>query len=345
MKAPMAPYAFVTAALLVLATPAWAQLHDPAGKPVALEQLKQAYRRPTSVPFPADNAWTRDREALGRTLFFDPRLSGSGVISCASCHNPSFSWGDGLPKGIGHGQKAVGRRTPTALNLAWTERLFWDGRADSLEAQALGPIEAAGEMNMPLDELLPKLAEMPGYQRMFAMAYPGEGITKATLGKAIATFERTIVSGVAPFDEWIAGREDAISAGAKRGFTLFNGKARCSTCHSGWNFTDGSFHDIGLPSTDPGRGKLLPQIARMQHAFKTPTLRNADHRGPYMHDGSVATLRDVVELYDTAGVARPSRSPEIRPLRLTAAEKKDLVEFLLTLTSADPAVTLPVLPR
>lgn len=345
MKARGARLATALVAVLVLSTPAWAQLRDPAGKLVTLDELKKAYRRPTAIPFPTDNAWTRDREALGRTLFFDPRLSSSNVISCGSCHNPSFSWGDALPKGVGHGQKPVGRRTPTILNLAWTELLFWDGRAPSLEAQALGPIEAGGEMNMPLDELMPKLQEIPGYRRMFEMAYPGEGITKATVGKAIATFERTVVSGVAPFDDWIAGREDALSESAKRGFAVFNGKARCSVCHSGWNFTDGSFHDIGLPSTDPGRGKLLPQIARMQHAFKTPTLRNVDHRGPYMHDGSVRTLQEVIDLYDTGGVVRPSRSAEIRPLKLTAAEKADLLAFMKTLTSVDPAVPLPVLPR
>src|SRR5262249_52406282 len=154
-----------------------------------LVDLKQQYRRPASIPFPAENGYTKDRELLGRTLFFDPRLSGSNFISCATCHNPAFSWGDALPKGIGHGMKEVGRRTPTILNLAWTERLFWDGRADSLEAQALGPIAAAGEMNMPLDELLPKLASLEGYRRLFEIAYPGEGITKTTVAKAIATFE------------------------------------------------------------------------------------------------------------------------------------------------------------
>jgi len=198
---------------------------------------------------------------------------------------------------------------------------------------------------MPVEELVPRLAEIPGYRSMFERAYPGEGITKATVAKAIATFQRTVVSGVAPFDEWIAGREDAISDGAKRGFVLFNGTARCSICHSGWNFTDGSFHDIGVPSADPGRGKLLPQIQRMQHAFKVPTLRNVDHRAPYMHNGSVPTLPAVIDLYASGGVARPSRSAEIQPLRLTAGEKADLVEFLKTLTSVDPALPLPVLPR
>lgn len=336
---------FIAVALLAVAGPVRGQLRDHAGKAVTLEQLKATYQRPVSIPFPADNGYTKEREVLGRTLFFDPRLSVSNFISCASCHNPGFSWGDGLPKGIGHGMREVGRRTPTILNAAWPELLFWDGRAESLEAQALGPIEAPGEMNMPLDQLLPKLQGIEGYRLLFEMAYPGEGISKTTLGKAIATFERTVVSGVAPVDKWIAGQEDAIADAAKRGFMLFTGKAKCAACHSTWRFTDNSFHDIGLPSTDPGRGKLLPQITRMQHAFKTPTLRNVDQRGPYMHDGSVPTLRAVIDLYDTAGIARPSRSPEITPLGLTEGEKEDLIAFLRTLTSVDPPVPVPVLPR
>ena len=152
------------------------------GEPVALDaatfdQLKAKYRRPAAIPFPASNGFTRERELLGRTLFFDPRLSSSNFIYCATCHNPGFSWGDGLPKGIGHGMKEVGRRTPTILNTAWIEPLFWDGRAEDLEAQALGPIEAPGEMNQPIEQTIAKLREIAGYRRLFEIAYPGEGIT------------------------------------------------------------------------------------------------------------------------------------------------------------------------
>jgi len=311
----------------------------------AMEELKAKYRRPATVPFPKENGFTRDRELLGRTLFFDPRLSSSNFISCATCHNPAFSWGDGLPKGIGHGMKEVGRRTPTILNLAWIEPLFWDGRAPDLEAQALGPIQAPGEMNQSLEATIAKLKDVEGYRRLFEIAYPGEGITEKTLAKAIATFERTVVSGIAPFDEWVAGKEDAISASAKRGFMLFNTKAQCSACHSGWSFTDGSFHDIGLASPDLGRGKLIPNVQRMQHAFKTPTLRNVDHRGPYMHDGSVATLEAVVEYYNSKFVSRPSLSHEIKRLGLTPTDISDIVAFMKTLTSADAPVPVPVVPR
>jgi len=331
--------------IAVFSGPAAAQLVDFEGKQVTLVDLKQRYRRPAAIPFPAESGYSKDRELLGRTLFFDPRLSGSNFISCGTCHNPAFSWGDGLPKGIGHGMKEVGRRTPTVLNLAWTERLFWDGRAASLEEQALGPIAAPGEMNMPLEELLPKLQGIEGYRRLFEVAYPGEGITATTVARALATFERTIVSGIAPFDEWIAGREDAMSDSAKRGFVLFNGKAKCAACHSGWNMSDGGFHDIGLETADAGRGKLLPQLVSMQHAFKTPTLRNVDHRAPYMHQGGVQTLREVIDLYDSGGIARPSRSPLMTPLKLTERDKQDLVAFLRTLTSVDAPVQIPVLPR
>lgn len=311
-----------------------------------LDRLTAQYRRPTAIPFPEDNPPSPDREILGKTLFFDPRLSRSGIMACATCHHPAFSWSDGLPRAIGHGMQRLGRRTPTLLNLAWAGLLFWDGRARTLEEQALGPIEAPAEMNMPVTEVVAVLGRIEGYRALFEHAYPGEGITPRTIGKALATFERTIVSGVAPFDRWIGGDRTAISPSARRGFVLFNTRARCARCHSGWNFTDGSFHDIGLASEDPGRGKLLPRIQMMQHAFKTPTLRNVDRRSPYMHDGSVRDLEGALDLYDRGGdVRRPSLSAESRPLRLSAEDTVDLLAFLRTLTSDDPQVVLPQLPR
>src|SRR5262249_16495986 len=223
--------------------------------------------------------------------------------------------------------------------------LFWDGRADSLEAQAVGPIASPEEMNQDLGELVTKLSAIEGYRILFALAYPGEGITAATIAKALAVFERGVVSGVAPFDEWVAGREDAIPEAAKRGFLLFNTRGQCAKCHSGWAFTDFGFHDIGMDSADPGRGKQLPGIVQMQHAFKTPTLRNVAQRAPYMHDGSLPTLAATMEFYAKGGTPRPSRSAEMRPLDLTEGEKSDLIEFMKTLTSSGPAVSLPDLPR
>ena len=311
---------------------------------IPLEELKEKYRRPPTVPFPAHNAHTREREALGKALFFDPRLSQSNAASCATCHNPALSWGDGRPLGVGFAGQSLARRTPTLVNLAWTELLFWDGRAAGLEAQALQPIMSAKEMNQTLDQTIAKLQKVEGYRRLFEQAYPGEGITGPTIAKALATFERTLVSGPAPFDAWIAGSDDAISASAARGFLVFNTRANCAACHSGWNLSDGGFHDIGLPSGDRGRGALLP-LRVMQHAFKTPTLRNVARRGPYMHDGSLATLWDVVEQYDRGGETRPSLSKEMRPLGLSTRDKADLVAFMETLTSAEPVIPAPELPR
>ncbi len=308
--------------------------------------LRAAYQRPTSIPFPEDNPFTQAKAKLGQILYFDPRLSRSNMQSCASCHNPSFAWGDGLPKGVGDNMHELGRRSPTILNAAWSEALMWDGRFESLEEQALGPIEAEVEMNMPLDELIKKLTEIEGYPPLFAAAFGGDAeITSDKIAMAIATYERTVISGEAPFDRWVKGQRYAISASAQRGFELFNGKARCSACHSGWRFTDDSFHDIGLADDDIGRAAELPGIVKMQHAFKTPGLRNIDQRAPYMHDGSLATLGDVIEHYNHGGIKRPSLSEEMHPLGLTEQEEKDLVAFMESLTSDDDPVSYVQLPR
>jgi cytochrome c peroxidase len=337
----------VALAAVTLVTSVFSQTLGASDTPAeAYEKFRKDYVRPDQVPEPADNRLTPARELLGRTLFFDPRLSGSNWISCGSCHNPGFAWGDGLPRAIGDGMKTLGRRTPTILNLAWSESLFWDGRADSLEQQALGPVEAAGEMNLPLDQLGPKLRDIDGYRPLFADAYPGEPIAPPTVAKAIAAFERTVVSATAPFDRWIAGDQTAIGDDAKRGFAVFNQEGRCAKCHSGWRFTDDSFHDIGVRTDDPGRGALFADIPALASALKTPTLRNVDQRAPYMHNGSVATLEEVIDLYDRGGdVRRASLSPDIVALNLTAAQKQDLLAFLRTLSSHDRPVVLPLLPR
>jgi cytochrome c peroxidase len=304
------------------------------------------YRAPGPVAHPADNALTQERVELGRKLFFDPRLSRSGITSCATCHNPALDWGDGLALGVGAGMKQLKRRTPTILNVAWAELLFWDGRAETLEEQALGPIQSPDEMNMDLSDMVQAVGGIAGYRQYFAAAYPGEPLAKETVAKALAAFERTVVSPAAPFDRWVAGDEAAVSESAKRGFQLFNGKANCSSCHSGWRFTDDSFHDIGVRSEDVGRGALFKDVPILQHAFKTPTLRNVERRGPYMHNGSETTLREVIELYERGGrVARPSLAEEIRPLSLNSGEREDLLAFLTSLTSESVPMHVPVLPR
>lgn len=295
------------------------------------ERLKE-FIRPTTIPAPADNPLTAEKIALGRRLFFDTRLSANDKISCASCHDPAQGFEDGLPRGAGVPGEELGRHTPTVINLAWGESFFWDGRASSLEEQALGPIEAKAEMALPLPQLVAKLTGEPSYVREFERAFGGGGITPARIGQAIASFERSLVTGLAPFDRWVSGDQSAMNDSAKRGFSLFVGKARCATCHSGWNFTDDSFHDIGLNSEDKGRFEHLP-LPRMRHAFKTPGLRNIVERAPYMHDGSLPDLSAVVDHYNDGFIRRPSLSEEMRPLQLSPGERKDLVAFLQSLSA------------
>jgi cytochrome c peroxidase len=315
-----------------------------AAPPQVDPALKAAYRPPSAIPFPQDNPYSAAKAELGRALFFDPRLSGAGNIACATCHNPALAWSDGLPLGIGAGGQKLARRSPSLLNVAWGKALMWDGRFATLEEQALAPMQAPNEMNQPLPALVAKVAAIPGYRRMFDAAFPEEDVSAKTIGQAIATFERSVVSSKSPFDRWVAGDEHAIDDGAKRGFVLFNGKAHCAACHSGWRFTDDSFHDIGLKGDDLGRGKVKPNIPILQHAFKTPGLRNVAQRAPYMHDGSIATLADVMREYNDGFIQRPSLSPEIKPLHLSEAEIDDVIAFMLTLTSRDEPVSIPVLP-
>jgi cytochrome c peroxidase len=310
-----------------------------------IDAMKAQYRRPASIPFPKENPYTPLKMALGKKLYFDTRLSVSSAQSCASCHSPALGWADGLPVGVGHGMAQLGRHSPTIINAAWGAIFMWDGRLADLEEQALGPITSPGEMNMPIEQLVGRLESIAEYKPLFVAAFPGEKMGPSTLAKAIATYERTVVSERAPFDDWIDGNEKAISEEAKRGFAIFNAKAQCSSCHEGWNFTNDGFQDIGLPSDDIGRGKLMPGVLKMQHAFKTPGLREISRRSPYMHDGSVATLEQVVEHYDKGGVDRPSRSDLMKPLGLTSQEKSDLVAFLKTLTSELNPTAIPVLPR
>jgi cytochrome c peroxidase len=312
----------------------------------ARQAWMQKYQRPTEIPFPERNSYSDAKYNLGRTLFFDPILSGSEVRSCATCHNPGLSWGDGQARAIGEKQQPLPLRSPTLLNVAWVPKLGWDGHFRDLESVAMGPITAPGNMNLPESTMIERLAAIPGYVDAFDAAF-GEGeITARKIEFALATFERTIVSKGAPFDRWIAGDETAISEDAKRGFDLFNGKANCAACHAGWAFTDSSFHDIGTARGDDiGRGRLFPTSVTLRYAFKTPTLRDVARRGPYMHDGSVPTLAAVIDLYDGGGIDRPSRAEEIRPLSLTAEEKSDLVAFLHTLNGAPEPATFPALPR
>jgi len=299
--------------------------------------------RPNSVPVPYDNRPTPQRIELGKLLYFDKRLSISEEISCATCHNPELGWSDGEPKAIGHEGKVGPRNSPTIINTAYQTHQFWDGRVETLEEQALGPIEADVEMNMPLDILIPKLRKIKGYVKLFEEAYPGLGITKDTLAKAIASFERTILSTEAPFDRYIKGDKRAISKEAKDGFELFKEKGRCTDCHNGFNFSDGSFHNLGLKDGDKGRIEVRKGVKKATGAFKTPTLRDITNTGPYFHDGSVKTIHEAAAICGNGGRFSDVNGLSFfmidRDLNIDDIEK--LVTFMRTLEGKPMNIKIP----
>ncbi len=308
--------------------------------PDELAALKAAFRRPAAVPFPADNPFSEKKRALGEALFHDKRLSADASLSCASCHERGKGLADGKTTGRGVPGRALKRHTPTLWNLAWASPVFWDGRARSLEEQVAGPIESPDEMAQPVGALIARLATDPAMVRAFAEAFPeAPNVDAKNLAQAIATYERTFVSPVTRFDRFVEGDAGALSSGEVEGFRLFTGKAGCVKCHSGFAFTDSAFHDIGLPGDDRGRGVVL-RLEAADHAFKTPGLREIGRSAPYMHDGSLATLADVVRHYESGIVERPTLSKDLtRGLKLTDTERADLIAFLGTLSSeGEPAL-------
>ena len=279
-------------------------------------------------PAPQDNVPNAARVNLGRHLFFDPRLSGEGNMSCATCHNPGLGWSDGLATGKGVKSLALGRASPTIVNSAYVSIMMWDGRKKNLEDQAMGPMQANVEMNMDTGKLFQWLNSNPGYQKLFEAAYPGEGINAGTLSKAMATFERTVVMNDTPFDRWLVGDKKAMTEQQVRGFGIFvdPAKGNCAVCHAAPNFTDDGFRNIGLASwgmenPDMGRYAQKP-ITKMKGAFKTPQLRGIALTAPYFHDGSAKTLMDTVEHYNKGGVVTTNLDPEVRPLHFPLRTKR-----------------------
>ncbi|MDZ7858699.1 cytochrome-c peroxidase [Sphaerotilus sp.] len=302
------------------------------------------------LPIVAGNPITPAKAELGKILFFDPRLSANGTISCASCHNPSLGWSDGLKTGIGINGTVLNRATPTIVNMAYNTQFMWDGRKRSLEEQALGPMKTPEEMKTDLKEMVRMMESVPGYREMFDKAFPGEPISEDIVAKALATFQRTVVSTNSRFDRWLEGDRQALTVQEWRGYQVFKDPARgnCAVCHSGANFTDNGFHNIGITqaegSPDTGRFKVRA-LAVLKGAFKTPTLRDVALTAPYFHDGSAPTLMDVVEHYDRGGDDKRNLSKDIRPLHLSPLEKEDLVAFMTALNGQGPHVTLPRLPQ
>ena len=341
--------ALVTCLALVRCT---AVPHDDPGatKPLNPENFK-AWLLPPAPPSPANNQPTPERIELGKMLFFDPRLSRDGNQSCISCHSPSLGWSDGLAVSIAFQGKPMARSSPTIINIGYNPFLLWDGRKKELEEQVMGPMKDASIMNTDLDGFFKWLNTNQEYKERFAKAYPDEPIGAGTLSKAIAAYERTIVSRNSPFDRWIAGDKQAMTAQQLRGLALFNdpNKGNCALCHTAPNFTDNNFHNLGLVSfgkdkPDVGRFAFKP-VASLKGAFKTPTLRDIEFTAPYFHDGSAKTLMDVVEHYDKGGEVRTNLSPNIKPLHLSQTEKEDLVAFMRALSSPQLQVTFPILPH
>lgn len=296
------------------------------------------------ISYPKDNLPTDEKIALGKQLYFDGRLSSDNQVSCASCHDPAkgFSNGDQFATGV-EGKKG-GRNSPTVINAALQQFQFWDGRAKSLEEQALGPIQNPIEMNMPLEAVVARLNGIEGYKTQFQKVF-GTEVTSAGIGKAIAAYERTILSGDAPYDRFKAGDQAALSLAAQRGMKLFFGKANCVACHAGPNFTDNGFHNIGLPGTDEGRAAISKSLGD-KGSFKTPTLREIARTAPYMHDGSLKTLEEVIAHYIKGGTPGPQVDEELFPLKLSTDDAADLITFLKEglSSSSYPAHTAPELP-
>ena len=300
-----------------------------------------------AVTHPADNQLTPARAELGKALFFDTRLSGPSGQSCASCHEPTLGWADGRKTAI-VGKDVLGRASPTILNLAYNTQFMWDGRKKSLEDQAIGPHR---HLNAPdYVAAARRLAQLAGYQKMFAAAYPGEEIKPETIAKALAVFQRTVVSNDSPFDQWVAGDRTALTPAQYRGFKVFtdSAKGNCAACHNGPNFTDNGFHNVGIKGggATPDLGRYnIRKLEAMKGAFKTPTLRDIENTAPYFHDGSAATLREVVEYYARGGGDDANRSPDVRKLDLSEGDKDDLVAFLRALTGRHGAFVPPQLPQ
>ncbi len=352
-----------------------------SNEPVVLEAGHESLAEwilPATPPAPEGNLTTPERVALGKQLFFDPRLSGSGQVTCASCHLPERGWADGLPTAVRFQGQVMRRATPALVNSGYNPIQMWDGKRRTLEDQGLGGQGPRSEINagtQPVPGLVDGLNDLAegakrellgghgypnvikrldgiaGYREAFARAYPGEGVNETTVAKAISAFERSLISRDSPFDRWVAGDRGALGAMQVNGLRLFldPDKGNCVACHHPPNFTDNGFHNIGLASFgasdhDRGRGGVV-DLPQLDGAFKTPTLRDVALSRPYFHDGSAATLEDVVRHYVEGGKVRTNLSPALRVAPLSVEEQRDLVAFLGALTTATGPFVYPVLPR
>ncbi len=304
-----------------------------AAEPVTLPTILGLEDPNTYVP--TDNPLTKEKIELGRAIFFDKRMSKDNTIACASCHMAKKGFADGMPVSTGiKGQKG-GRSAPVSFNRVYSKAQFWDGRAATLEDQSIGPFTNPIEHGFANhDEMVAKMKKMPGYRKLFQEVFGGE-ITIQDVGRAVASFQRTVLSGNSAVDKYdIGGDQNALSDSAKRGLELFRGKARCTRCHSGFNFTDEKFHNLGIGwddnKVDLGR-YMETKNPEDIGAFKTPTLREIARTAPYMHDGRFKSLEEVVKFYNQGGVKNPHQDNTIIPLEMTDDEQQDLVAMLKSL--------------
>jgi len=294
------------------------------------------------VVTPPNNPQSSAKILLGKQLYFDTRLSKDSTISCATCHNPALGWSDEGPTSKGIAGQMGGRRAPPVSNAAYSPLQFWDGRSPSLEDQAKGPIQNPIEMGNTHQAMIRTVADIPGYVEEFKRVF-GEGpITVQQVADAIAAFERTVVTTDSRFDRYARGDHDALTRLEKQGLEIFNGKGHCTACHWGPYFSDGRFHNLGVPARDPknpDQGRYaVTKNPRDMGAFKTPTVRDASLRAPYLHDGSEKTLESLIDFYDRGGGNDANLDPLMVPLGLTRLEKKALVAFIKALVSLNPEV-------
>ena len=329
-----------------------------------------------TVTMPADNPFSEDKAELGKLLFFDPRMSGDGAVSCATCHGATLGWRDGNALSLGYPGTLHWRNSQTIINSAYQHKLFWAGESKSLEAQAKSAFtgNVAGNLDPAMAE--ERLRQMPEYVRRFEDVFGTDAPSFDDALRAVAAFEATIVSRNVPFDRYMEGDDSALTEPARRGMGLFSGKAGCVECHGGPLFTDQSFHNTGVPPNAEFETSVLRQITlRYQHRargvpeavyrsadrdlglyyttkqegdkgkFRTPTVREVGQTGPYMHNGVFKTLAEVVDFYDRGGGDDPGKDPLLHPLGLSQQEKDDIIEFLLSLTGDAIIVDPPELPE
>jgi len=321
---------------------------------IAGDPSLQEWLLPDEIPSPNDNKLTPERIALGKQLFADPRLSGTGQSTCIWCHRPERGWSDALKTGAREGGEIMALATPTIVNIAYNKSFMWDGRAPTLDKQGYGGQKRGSDINaiskVEPEVVIARLNKIKGYTDAFAKAYPNEGLTRVSVGKAIASFERSIVSKNSPFDQWVKGDKVAMSKQQINGFRLFvdRNKGDCAACHVPPNFTDSGFHNIGLAEfaqKDHQQGRYKHRkIKMLDGAFKTPTLRDVSLTAPYMHDGSLSSLKAVVAHYAKGGEVKTNLSPTLNTSKLSDQEQLDIVAFLEALTTEHELFVAPVLP-